>query len=123
MISNPMKWRAGKRMKKDHNGESSFTYEPGKKLYHFDASDTKPTGSNIPGWSHYMGMNLVFFANNEKHAAEIFEAMLKFRLRCGDSSNFGSARVFLDNKEKWKFTLAPLNQFYQVGWACNDTVL
>lgn len=127
MISNPFTWNPGKKpikgYKKDHNGYVSFTYKPGKYLYHFDASDCDPTGSHIPGWEHYMGMNILLFANSKKHAVEIFEAALKLRVQCADNSNFGDAQVFLDNKHKWKFTRAPLNQVYHVGWAVNDTIL
>jgi hypothetical protein len=105
------------------NPFNQFTYKPGKKLYHFDASDTSEIGSNIPGWESYMGLNVIFFADDEKHAAKIFEDMLNFRLKGKKTSNYGDAQVILDNKHKWKFTPAPTNQFYHVGWADNDTIL
>jgi hypothetical protein len=111
-------------MKKDSNGFTEYTYTPGKHLYHFDASDTEIIGSNIPGWENYMGFNVVLFADDEKHAATILESMLNFRLKCKeDTSTFGDAQVLLDHKHQWKFTLAPTNQFYCVGWAYNDTIL
>lgn len=123
MISNPCKWPAKGKMKKDTHGYTQFTYKPGKHLYHFDASDSEGTGSHIPGWERYMGLNLVFFADDQQHAALIFEDMLRHRVKCGETNNYGNAQVILDNKNKWKFTLAPTNQFYKVQWADNDTFL
>lgn len=124
MISNPFRWAPKKGMKPDDDwGMVAFTYKPGKRVYHFDASDCDPTGSHIPGWEHYMGLNIILFADSKKHAAEIFEAALKFRLKCEKSVNYGDAQVILDNKHKWKFTIAPRNQVYHVGWAANDTLL
>jgi hypothetical protein len=123
MISNPFKWPPKKGPKHEERYRK-FTYKPGKHLYHFDASSSEETGSGIPGWGHYMGFNVVFFANDENHAADILEDALRFRLSCDKNENtFGDAQVILDNKHKWKFTLAPTNQFYSVGWADNDTIL
>ena len=52
------------------NDQESFTYEGGKILYHFS-----PVRNNFQ--KHY-GMNLVFFANDEKHAIDVIKRMLSF---------------------------------------------
>jgi len=108
--------------------EEPFTYEGGKFLYH-----VSPHDSEIEGYEANMSFNLVFFANDEKHAKSIFESMLKYvieKLSSKFSKNLDisnmytnkltRARNFHKNIDKFKFVLAPTNQFYKVGWAGND---
>lgn len=130
MISNPCKWFA--------NGGSfddqvQFLHEGGKTLYHFS-----PDEEIHPSLDHWIPVNVVFFANSKEHAVEIIERMLKLRMWAqkeyekykGYAADYETHSVkinlpqlLLDNKDKWVITEAPTNQFYQVGWACNDTLL
>ena len=70
-----------------------------------------------------MCMNLIFYANNIEHAINILNKMLLFLLET--ESEYQQIKMYkdiLNNKNKWKITLAPKNQFFKVGWAWNDTV-
>jgi len=117
MISNPCTWFI-------NGGETeSFTYEGGTKLYHFSPYDN--------GLSSIMECNIIFLANDEKHALDVLKRMLKFRLtinekyKSSNSRNSECANEYLKAIEggRAKVSLAPVNQFYQVGWAENDTIL
>lgn len=129
MISNPCTWFGGKGG--SYHDREKFEYEGGSKLYHFS-----PDINLHIVFDHWRPINLIFFANDEKHAADIIERMLKFRMECmkayeedrGTDYSRGELtrqlpQLLLDNKDKWVFELAPVNQFYNVGWACNDTIL
>jgi len=116
MISNPCNWFI--------NGDEteSFTYEGGTKLYHFSPYDN--------GLSSSMECNIIFLANDEKHALDVLKRMLKFRLAIDEKyksscGNPGDANEYLKAIEAGlaKVSLAPVNQFYRVGWAENDTIL
>lgn len=132
MISNPATFFV--------NGSKtkSFTHEGGSRLFHFSPYDNK--------LSTTLENNLVFFANDEEHAADIFRRLIKFAIECGEkyikSKEQGKKgihdddfveRAYKQNKRfidylealakgKIKFTEAPTNQFYEVGWASNDTI-
>lgn len=123
MISNPCSWFAT-----GGNSEDivEFIYEGGTYLYHFSPHDN--------GLSGTMETNIVFFANDEEHARDVFRRMLLCRLDCeekflkaeGSSHHrygVSKAEGYLACIDDIKFTLAPVNQFYVVGWACNDTIL
>jgi len=114
MISNPIKLFVS------GNNEEEFTYEGGKHLYHFSPKQC--------GLSNTMEMNLIFFANNGKHALDVLERMFKFCIKCRKTYNnlYGTPierfQHLLDNKEKWIVTLAPIDQMFIVGWASNKTI-
>jgi hypothetical protein len=118
-ISNPCTWFI------NGHDEESFTYEGGSILYHFSPNDN--------GLSGTMENNVIFFANDEDHARDILRRMLEFRMQCekkyqADEKHLSSGRSYLaegylKDIDNIKFTLAPINQFYVVGWACNDTIL
>lgn len=119
-ITNPCRWimKVGRKV-----GEVFFIHEGGSTFYHFSPHDC-----GIPGYEHYMAENLVFFANSHRHAADVLERMLKFRIRCWNTVGDDSyrrpeyAQAILDHKHLWKFVKAPRDQFYVVGWASNDTI-
>ncbi len=114
-----------------------FVYEGGDKLYHFCPQDN--------GLSRNMECNVIFFANNDAHAVDVLRRMFNFVIGC-NNEYIGSKRTrtgfrdveYLDERDKqnaklelWlaalndgkiKLELAPTNQFYQVGWADNDTI-
>lgn len=120
MISNPIKFFV------TGSEQKSFEYEGGKILFHFSPYDN--------GLSNTFEDNVVFFANDEKHAINVFKRMLKFGIQCSrergpGSSGYSSYRkkrfeAYIDalNSGKIKLTKAPMNQFYIVGWASNDTL-
>lgn len=120
MISNPINY-----------DQQPFTYEGGKTLYHISPSD-----SNIEGYESWRAFNLVFFANDKIHAEDVLSRMLKHAKKCLTikiKKNVAEQDVhsiydnklkqiehLLKNIDKFKFVLAPTNQFYKVGWADND---
>lgn len=132
MISNPISFFAG------GSGRDSlrdFTYTPGHKLYHFSPNDNQ--------LSNTMEHNLIFFANDEDHARQIFKDMCEFVLDCltaqakhyretrspnneeflvRDKYTFERFSIYLEKVDTIRFTEAPINQFYKVGWAVNDTI-
>lgn len=130
-ISNPCQWFA---TGGSYDDIKAFTYEGGKYLYHFSPHD-----SGISGFDHYMACNVIFFANDEAHAKNILERMFKFHQSCNEdymkykgykhdeildrrNSNDNYVRIILNEKDKWKVSLAPTNQFFVVGWASNDNI-
>lgn len=132
MISNPCRYFATGGNASD---QKDFTYEGGSKLYHFS-----PTDSGI--WRGHHSMNVVFFANDLEHAKDILRRMLNFRIECGKEylmskgggihreefenncrERMKMAYEVIENEEKWLIVEAPMNQFYTVGWASNDTIL
>lgn len=122
MISNPASFFI--------NGyeEKEFIYEGGTTLYHFS-----PIANKL---SEHMDCNIIFFANDEKHALDVLQRMFKFALECisqyeqnKDATDRSVHRKdkfqkFLKASEanKIKVSLAPTNQFFKVGWADNDTL-
>lgn len=122
MISNPCKWFIS------GNKTAEFTYEGGTTLYHFSVH-------GLPGFNSYMFLNCVFFANSEKHAADVLERMLiayiagakRYKRQDRELQERISGRteyleMILVVKDQWEFSIAPTNQFYTVGWASNDTI-
>lgn len=119
MLSNPCSYFV--------NGHSTeaFTHEGGPVLYHFSPKDCE--------LSTNAEMNVIFFANDKEHAKRILTRMLRFKMSClakqvkaKDQTNYdytvrlNKVKHLLENQHRWKFSLAPTNQFYLVGWACND---
>lgn len=114
MISNPCTWFI------NGNETESFTYEGGTKLYHFSPYDN--------GLSSTMECNIIFLANDEKHALDVLKRMLEFRiarLTKESGGNPGDANEYLKALKDGRVKIyeAPSNQFYKVGWAENDTIL
>lgn len=124
MISNPCRWQVTNR----GDREVLFIHEGGPKLFHFSP------GSEVHEmFDRWIPINVIFFAENKKHATEIVERMIKFRLKCFDEykkkaghvdpyHNREPAEVILAAKDKWIITEAPMDQFYKVGWASNDYI-
>lgn len=119
-LSNPCTWAAGGR---DRDSYKSFTYEGGTTLYHFC-----PTSCGI--FERHIPVNVVFFANDLKHAEDVLVRMLEYRIECvkkqgpyGGVDSAYWAKDILAGRAKWIITPAPTNQFFSVGWADNDTIL
>jgi len=121
MICNPAKFFV------NGNQELSFEYEGGSKLYHFSPHDS--------GLNTTFDMDVVFFANDPKHAKDVLCRMLTFKLGClvtyTEQADYHSTnrqpeldrtKMYLENIGKWLITEAPMNQFYLAGWAANDTI-
>lgn len=110
MISNPVTYFI------NGNETRSFTYEGGEKLWHFAPS--------MYNNERYMGVNIIFFADDIEHAKDVLERMFTFALETNKSEYIGLERfkTILDEKEKWIIVPAPTNQIYKVGWASNDTL-
>jgi len=131
MISNPVKHFISSQR------EESFTHEGGSTLYHFSPHDNNLTQS--------MSCNVVFFANSEEHGLDILKRMLQFSIDCTAKymahinetqgvhweefseraeNKLHEYKSYIDaiNAGKVKLKLAPMNQFYKVGWADNDTM-
>lgn len=107
-------------------------------LWHFSPHDN--------GLSRTMENNIVWFANTHEDAMRILREMFEFRLKCAmeqekyyqgneyviHREEFSSRqadaiamyRGYLKHMDKGKLTIsrAPVNQFYEVGWASNDTL-
>ncbi len=110
------------------NDEEGFTYEGGKHLWHFSP--------NQSGLSNSMEMNIIFFADDGKHALSVVKRMLEFGIRCEKTDYAGMCSITVDrrsyrvkkfqyllnNQDKWIVTLAPTNQVYKAGWASNDII-
>lgn len=128
MITNPVKiFRTGG----DSKDQVFFTYAGGSKLFHFCPYDN--------GLSTTLEENLVFFADSEEQAMNTLIEMFNFckealehRLSIGYfylelqyKEKLKRVNFYLDaiSQNKVKLTEAPMNQFYQVGWASNDTIL
>ena len=131
MISNPIKHFV------TGSTEKTFTYEGGSKLFHFS-----PYDNNL---SKYLGCNVIFFADSEEHGLDVLKRMFQFSIDCKaqymqyQSGNknahweefseraenaMAEFKSYLDaiNEGKVKLSIAPVNQFYKVGWASNDTL-
>lgn len=128
MISNPCKWFANGG---SFSNQRSFEYEGGNILYHFS-----PDRELDKVFDHWIPINLIFFANSKEHAIEVIERMLNFRIECNTQYQKLYGRdyirgeltlslpsLLLSKKDKWVITEAPTNQFYNVSWADNDTIL
>lgn len=127
--TNPCTWFGAGGSYKD---QESFIYEGGKHLWYFAPGteiDEKKFKNCIP-------ISIIFWADNPDHAKNVLERMLKFRLEVHErhveyeKGNYynpggyeGLAELLLSNKDKWIIEEAPVNQFYEVGWASNDTIL
>lgn len=125
MINNPAQWFV------TGNDQKEFTYEGGAVLYNFQPADC--------GLSTSRELNVLFFADSEKHAKAVIKRMLKFALGCskeyqayGEATKghkFYSRHAYLEksyehllaNQDKWVVSLAPTDQVFNVSWACNDT--
>lgn len=139
MISNPCEWFI------TGGDKRAFTYEGGLYLYHFDCSGSK-RGKVETGWTgNWIPANVIFFADNPEHAKDVFKRMLEFRIETlkqyiqynRDNASGAYTEYYLDKADDWYtrckewltkideavFTLAPTDQFFKVGWACNDTIL
>ena len=126
MISNPARFFI------NGSEDRQFTHEGGAKLFHWS-----PYESDL---SNSMESNVVFFADSMDHARDVLRRMFEFWIECDelylaskkneryDHHGFMDARrteittlrFFLKNLSKMSITEAPTNQFYKVGWACND---
>lgn len=135
MISNPCAWFSGGGSSDD---QVRFTYEGGAYLYHFSPHDN--------GWSGTMENNLLFLADDEEHARDVFKRMCRFSMGAlrrqsnyysGSNltkmphteefhirirSTYSKFEFYLAHADEAKFVRAPTNQFYLVGWADNDTL-
>lgn len=123
MISNPCTWFAKGGSSYD---QMEFIYEGGTTLYHLDYHP------NL-----IFHINVIFFANSPEHAHAIVIRMLEFRIQCAETrvkteiaykkeaaeKDIALAKRILKDKDNWKIIEAPVNQFYIVGWASNDTIL
>lgn len=119
-VSNPCTWYT--------NGydEKSFTYEGGSKLFHFS-----PYNNGLDGTYH---INMIFAADNNKHAVDVIKRMISFAINCQkqytNNCAFYSLEFFTEmlkriKSGKFKGKLATevkMNQFFTVGWASNDTI-
>jgi hypothetical protein len=125
MISNPATFFI------NGNDEREFTYEGGTTLYHWSPYDS--------GLSISHEANIIFFANDLAHARDVLRRLFEFWITCNKmlidndrnqafSSNAAikSQNRLLDNYksciQEMEITLAPTNQIFMVGWACNDTI-
>lgn len=125
MISNPARFFV------NGSDEREFTYEGGTKLFHWSPYES--------GLSKSMESNVIFFANDVDHARNVLSRLFKFWLECNeeyvrskdtknDYHGLAASRqtesetlcYFIENLEKMTISEAPTNQFYKVGWACND---
>lgn len=128
--SNPCKWFGNGG---SYTDQELFTYEGGKHLYYF--APGKEIDKKV--FDHWIPLSLVFFADDVNHAKDVIERMLKFRIDVNkrhddylghsdysrSTGGVNLPQILLDNKDKWIIDLAPINQFYTVGWADNDTIL
>ena len=115
--------------------KEEFTYEGGTELFHFSPYDNK--------LSQHMDFNVILFANDEQHAKNVLgrlfqwylDTLAKYVRKVNDGwdetlkedkeRNSAKIRNWLPALQEGKITLnkAPKNQFYEVGWASNDTLL
>ena len=116
------------------NGSESipFTYEGGTKLFHFC-----PRKNGSTNYSE----NVIFFANDLEHAQDVFKRMIEHLFECSKSyktfkntpdeylnsvrgDELNNCKLLLEKIKNQELILeeAPVNQFYKVGWAGNDTV-
>lgn len=131
MISNPIKG-----VVLDNEGYRKDTYYKispvfSKKAYNFQPADC--------GLSQTREANLLFFAVNESHALARLKRMLEWyignnRLAYTEDKNsdflnsltyhrLSKVQHWLDNWDKVKVIEVPLDQFFLVGWAGNDTLI
>ncbi|URG13776.1 hypothetical protein [Acinetobacter phage vB_AbaS_TCUP2199] len=136
MISNPIK---------------GTVYTPIKDTPWFSSKDVFYTYTNqrpeaIKAWnfqpydcglSKYMEANLLFFASDEHWAKNLLKDMLLWYVKNNPDDPNERMNVamrtqqwkrekvqeWLDNWEKVKVVEVPMNQFFIVGWAGNDTLL
>ena len=119
----------------------SFTYEGGSTLFHFCPHDNQ--------LESHLVCNVIFFANDEQHALVVLKRMFEFRIKAFETYSQNNKEYiekygygFMQDHEsshnanvemikewlkalmegKIKVTKAPMNQFYKVGWASNDTL-
>jgi hypothetical protein len=131
MISNPCRFYIS------DGKEKSFTHEGGKHLFHFSPYDNKLSIS--------MEMNIVFFANSEEHGLDILKRMFEFMIDCkieylkneNESKSVHASEFERRAKNDCnraveiikaidsgmvRLEKVPMNQFFKVGWALNDTL-
>ena len=127
MINNPVRFFI--------NGSEtrSFTYEGGSRLFHWSPYEN--------GLSKSMECNIIFFANDENHAREVLRRMFEFWIECNNlylesehgTDNYSGLsdyratetkrlKSYLRNIDKTKVQPAPVDQIFEVGWACNDNL-
>ena len=117
--------------------QESFTYEGGKIAFHFSPHDNNLSKS--------LEMNLLFFADDEKHGLDILKRMFSFGVTCckkylveekankgqhaGDFNHEKNRKIkiyqnyiSLLNKGKIKLSKVPMNRFYIINWASNDNI-
>lgn len=136
MISNPAKFFAGGGSFSDMK---EFIYDPGPNpiLWHFSPKDN--------GLSQVRDNNMVFFASTKNLAFKILGELFDFALSCakkqhnyyhkgqpvhwedGEGRMAGMIQKFTAYKKALdagniKLERAPVDQFYIVGWADNDTL-
>ncbi|WGH24439.1 hypothetical protein EAb13_CDS0021 [Acinetobacter phage EAb13] len=127
MISNPV---TGNKLSTGE--EIKFTYVNQRpeaiKAWNFQPHDC--------GLSNHMEANLLFFASDQHLALRRLKEMLEWYVNNNSETmrsytdawtrpNWRRAKVqsWLDNWEKVKVVEVPMNQFFKVGWAANDTIL
>ncbi len=99
----------------------------------------------LNGLTDTMECNIVWFANTVTDAIRVLKEMFEFRIECAKVQNkyytgktpthwesfsgreksamkFYYAALKLIEEQNIVITLAPVNQFYEVGWADNDTL-
>lgn len=122
MISNPVTFFI------NDNETRSFTCEGSSRLFHWSPYES--------GLSKSMECNVIFFANDEDHARDVLRRMFEFWIECNDlyrestrddnhSVNLAETRrlkSFLRKIDKMQILPAPMDQFFEVGWASNDNL-
>lgn len=127
MISNPATFFINESKAK------SFTYEGGTTLFNWSPYDSKLSTS--------MESNVIFFANDITHAHDVLLRLFEFWISCNEQyvkhkrksgdehglvehreAEIRVLRRYVENIESMTIRQAPTNQFYEVGWASNDTL-
>lgn len=121
MISNPVTVHTWNKIEK-------FTYEGGSQLFHFSPYDNK--------LSRALECNVIFFAHDKVHAKDVLKRMFEFVIKGLENKStthrevlamherrYNQFKSYLENIDDIKLSMAPTDQFYEVGWAGNDTVI
>lgn len=131
MISNPITG-----ITYDEDGRPTYVEYTHQKAFSKKAFNFQPADC---GLSVTREANLLFFALNEKHALERLKRMLEWYLKNNQPEPNSSinheyseywrinrvkkVQHWLDNWHKVKVVEVPLDQFFKVGWAGNDTLI
>jgi hypothetical protein len=125
-ISNPARFFV------NGSDDREFTYEGGSTLFHWSPYDS--------GLSNSMESNVVFFADSEDHARDVLRRLFEFWIDCNEryvkskkaedrhgfvsrnTAEIETLRYYLEQIDQMKITEAPTDQFFKVGWACNDNL-